>query len=164
MKIKNLHVFDIDGVLLDSSHRFKTLITEAGQEKFDLQHWKENQFRALEDTPLKHAEKYKTLLTRKNTFVIIATSRFMRAVDYQVIAEKLGEPHAYVSRLTDEQKGGLLKLNGVLRIVEDLQLNDLQKVYIYEDNINYLKMLSDGIKQHLQVEPIAYYIPSNQGI
>lgn len=162
--MKHLHIFDIDGVLLDSSHRFKTTLTESGQEKFDLQHWKENQYKALEDIPLKHAEIYKNLLTKKNVFVIVATSRRMKAVDYQVIEEKLGEPHAYISRVTDEQKGGLLKLNGILRLVNDLGLLPVKSVTIYEDNHEYLRVIACGVKQYLNVDPVAYYIPSNQGI
>ena len=65
MKPKHLAIFDIDGVLLCSQHRFKTLITNSGAEKFDLDHWRANSHKAMQDTPLPHAEIYKILLEKK---------------------------------------------------------------------------------------------------
>lgn len=160
---KTVHIFDVDGVLLCSNHRFKTVTNESGNVEIDLKYWKENQHKALEDKPLPPSEIYKKLIEQQDTFVIIATSRVMKAVDYQVIEQKLGEPHAYISRVTDEQHTGTLKLNGVLRLINDLQLK-VSDINIYEDNPENLKVLANGIKSHLQIEPIAHYIQSNQGI
>ena len=161
--IKKCYIFDIDGVLLDSSHRYRVELSKDGKQKIDLKHWRANEHRTIEDTPLPTADIYKKVLKQKNSFVIIATSRIMSAVDYQVIEEKLGKPHALISRLTNEQKGGDLKLNGVIRTLSDLNLKSTDKVHIYEDNIQYLKYIADGIKNNLNIMPEAYYIVSNQG-
>lgn len=161
--IKKCYIFDIDGVLLDSSHRYKLVLSKEGKARIDLEHWRANEHRTIEDTPLPTADIYKKVLKQKNSFVIIATSRIMSAVDYQVIEEKLGKPHALISRLTNEQKGGDLKLNGVIRTLADLNLTNINTFHIFEDNATYLKHIADGIKQQYNVQPFAHYIVSNQG-
>lgn len=161
--ITKCYIFDIDGVLLDSSHRYKVTLSKDGKKRIDLDHWRENEHKTIKDTLLSTAEIYKKVLKQKNSFVIIATSRIMSAVDYQVIEEKLGKPHALISRLTNEQKGGDLKLNGVIRTLADLKLTNINTFHIFEDNVQYLKYIADGIKQHYNVQPFAHYIVSNQG-
>ena len=161
--IKKCYIFDIDGVLLDSSHRYKLVLSRGGKARIDLDHWRENEHRTVEDKVLPLAAHYKKVLKQMNSFVIIATSRIMSAIDYQVIEEKLGKPHALISRLTNEQKGGDLKLNGIIRTLADLNLNSIDTFHIFEDNVQYLKHIADGIKQHYNVQPFAHYIVSKQG-
>jgi len=161
--IKKCYIFDIDGVLLDSSHRYKLGLSKEGKARIDLDHWRANEHKTVEDKPLPLEAHYKKVLSQKNSFVIIATSRIMSAIDYQVIEQKLGKPHALISRLTNEQKGGDLKLNGVIRVLSDLNLNNIDTFHIFEDNIHYLRHIADGIKQHYNIQPHAHYIVSNQG-
>lgn len=161
--IKKCYIFDIDGVLLDSSHRYKLVLSKEGKARLDLEHWRANEHRTVEDKPLPLSEHYKKVLKQKNSFVIIATSRIMSAVDYQVIETKLGKPHALISRLTNEQKGGDLKLNGIIRTLADLKLTNINTFHIFEDNATYLKHIADGIKQQYNVQPFAHYIVSSQG-
>ena len=161
--IKKCYIFDIDGVLLDRSHRYKLVLSKDGKARIDLEHWRANEHRTIEDKLLPLSEHYKKVLKQKNSFVIIATSRIMSAVDYQVVEKKLGKPHALISRLTNEQKGGDLKLNGVIRTLADLKLTNINTFHIFEDNATYLKHIADGIKQHYNVQPFAHYIVSNQG-
>lgn len=159
-KINIVSIFDIDGVLLDSTHRYE-IITCRGKSKINLQHWRENENKCIHDVPLPMADYYGKMLKRKNAFVIIATSRVMSALDYQVIESKLGKPHAIVSRINNEQKGGLLKFNGCLHIFEQLNLKP-REVQIFEDNIDYLKFLADGFTNK-GYNVTARYITSNQG-
>lgn len=158
-KIKHIVVFDIDGVLLDSTHRYRTVSTSKG-EKIDLQHWVENKDKCLNDSRLPTAILYDKFLNRQNTFVIIATSRIMLARDYQAIDSLLGFPDSIVSRSTNEQKGGILKIQGIQRVIEDCNLNHINlasNMVIYEDNMKYLKEICDFFKCK------GIYIPSNQG-
>ena len=157
-----LHVFDIDGVLLDSTHRYRTIQTENG-EKLDLAHWRKNEKFCYHDRPLVLAEKYKKLLNQKNAYVIIATSRIIKRNDYRLIKVKLGLPHAIVSRNNNAQKGGFLKLQGILSVMDKANLYNIKKINIYEDNIEYLKIMADGLKNALNIQPNAFYIVSNQG-
>ena len=162
-KFKEIHCFDIDGVLLDSSHRYRTIIGKDGKHKIDLNHWRENEVNCLQDPLLPMAETYKRLLLKKSAFVIIATSRIMRALDYKVIEEKLGLPDVFISRINNEQKGGMLKLRGLLHIINECNLQHIDNISIYEDNAEYLKIIADGIFQNLDINPKAFYIPSLQG-
>ena len=157
-----LIIFDIDGVLLDSSHRYRTMQTANG-EKLDLDHWRKNERYCKKDKPLELAEKYKKLLKQKNAFVIIATSRIIKSKDYRTIKVKLGLPHAIVSRNNNAQKGGYLKLNGVLSVMDKANLYNIKKIDIFEDNIEYLKTIADGLKNALNIQPNAHYVVSNQG-
>lgn len=159
-KISVVDIYDIDGVLLDSSHRYKTEVYK-GRQRIDLNHWRENEKNCIHDAPLPLAEHYEKRLNQKGTFVIIATSRVMSALDYQVIELKLGKPRAIVSRLSNEQKGGLLKLHGCLHIFEQLKLNP-KTINIYEDNAEYLKIMADGFF-NLGHNVKAHYVPSKQG-
>lgn len=156
--IKRIAVFDIDGVLLCSLHRYKTIASKKG-ERIDLQFWRENEKNCIQDKPLPLAETYKKFLKQRNTFVIIATSRVMKALDYSTIAEKIGEPDAYISRIHNGQKGGLMKLNGIKWLISECNLQHVttDNITIYEDNINYLKTLCDGLNCH------GIYVPSKQG-
>lgn len=157
-KIKHVHVFDLDGVLLDSSHRYTT-ININGKERICLDHWRENEKLNHLDKPLPLAGYYKKLLATKNCFVIIATSRIIKATDLKHITDVLGLPDAIVSRLHNKQKGAELKVKGILRIFEDCEitLTSSNNITVYEDNIEYLKGLCDTLKCN------GVYIPSNQG-
>lgn len=157
--IKKIVVFDIDGVLLDSTHRYRTIATKKG-ERIDLPHWIENCDKCINDKVLPLAMLYSKLITQKNTFVIIATSRTMRAKDYQAIDELLGMPDSLVSRNNNSQKGDNLKINGIIRAIQDCNLYHIDTqndMIVYEDNAQYLK----GICDYFKCKGI--YVPSNQG-
>lgn len=157
-KIKHIKIFDIDGVLLDSSHRYRTIVDKKG-ERIDLDHWREHEPKCIYDTTLPLADLYKCFLGRQNTFVIIATSRVLKALDYSVISEKLGEPDGYISRLHNGQKGGNLKLQGIKWLINECNLVHVlpENITVYEDNIKYLKTLCDGLNCQ------GIYVPSKQG-
>lgn len=157
-KIKFIDIFDIDGVLLDSSHRYLTIETKKGL-KIDLNHWRENEHLCLNDSVLPMAEQYKKLLEYKTHFVIIATSRILKPLDYDFIEKNIGLPDAIVSRLHNKQKGHDLKINGILRIIQDCNLShiDYRNITVFEDNIQYLK----GICDFFQCNGV--YVPSKQG-
>ena len=162
-KKTRLFIYDIDGVLLDSSHRYRTVLIGEGIEKIDLDHWRKNEKHCKKDKPLELANGYKKRLNQKNAYVIIATSRIIKSRDYRAIRTKLGLPHALISRNNDNQKGGMLKLHGILGIMDKAKLSHIKKIDIYEDNIEYLKIIADGLKNALGIIPNAHYITSNQG-
>ena len=128
-----------------------------------MNHWRKNEKHCKRDKPLELAEKYKKLLNQKNAFVIIATSRIIKRNDYRLIKVKLGLPHAIVSRNNNAQKGGILKLEGILSVIDKVNLYNIKKINIYEDNTDYLKIIADGLKNALSIQPNAFYIVSNQG-
>lgn len=154
--ITKVSIYDMDGTIVDSSHRYRS-ITVNGIEKIDLEYWRANEYRAMDDGLLPLAEQYRAELRCENTYVIIATARVMGAADYQFVNEILGKPDYLISRKPGETiSGGQLKINGLQKFFNLKQFRKADAVF-YEDNTSYLKAVCD----HFQIRGV--YIPSKQG-
>lgn len=154
--IRKVSIYDMDGTIVDSSHRYRTIQTPNGP-KIDLQYWRDNEYRAMEDGLLPLAEQYMDELRDPSVYVIIATARVMHAPDWQFVNNILGAPDYFISRKDgDTQSGNTLKINGLQKF---FNLKQFRKAYavFYEDNTSYLKAVCD----HFNIRGV--YIPSNQG-
>jgi hypothetical protein len=154
--ITKVSIYDMDGTIVDSTHRYRTITTN-GIEKIDLEYWRANEYRAMDDGLLPLAEQYRADLLCDNTYVIIATARVMGAADYQFVNEILGKPDYLISRKPGETiSGGQLKINGLQKFFNLKQFRKADAVF-YEDNTSYLKAVCD----HFGIRGV--YIPSKQG-
>lgn len=154
MAIKRVAIYDMDGTIVDSSHRYRTA---ACGTKIDLEYWRANEYRAYDDSLLPLAEQYKADLLDPECYVIIATARVMQEPDFRFVKEKLGVPDYFISRQAgDNQSGGTLKIKGLQKFFNLKNFKNASKVF-YEDNTSYLKAVCDkfGIQ--------GVYIPSVQG-
>jgi FMN phosphatase YigB (HAD superfamily) len=156
MAIKRIRIYDMDGTIVCSLHRYRTIIDERG-ERIDLDYWRENEYRALDDSLLPLVEEYWQDLDDPETYTIIATARVLHDADLEFIRDTLGEPDYIVSRKSgDTQSGKTLKIGGLAKFFNlvNFQTDD---VVFYEDNAEYLKAVCDrfGIR--------GVYIPSKQG-
>lgn len=155
-KITRVAIYDMDGTIVDSSHRYRTIVDENG-ERIDLDYWRENEYRAMDDKLLPMAEQYKADLADPNCYVIIATARVMHEPDWQFVKEILGEPDYFISRKDgDSQSGKTLKINGLARFFNLVNFKNAEFVF-YEDNVQYLKAVCDRFNIR------GVYIPSVQG-
>lgn len=155
-KITKVSIYDMDGTIVDSSHRYRTIVDQNG-ERIDLDYWRENEYRAMEDGLLPLAAQYRADLQDKNTYVIIATARVMNEPDYQFLREILGEPDYLISRPKDSSVSGkVLKINGLAKFFNLINFKDAEFTF-YEDNIQYLKAVCDRFNIR------GVYIPSVQG-
>ena len=155
-KITRVAIYDMDGTIVDSSHRYRT-ITDKNGTRIDLDHWRENEYRAMEDSFLPMYEQYKKDLADKNTYVIIATARVMNEPDWQFVKEKLGMPDYFISRPKDSNiSGKLLKINGLAKFFNLNNFKNADFVF-YEDNVEYMKAVCDRFNIR------GVYIPSKQG-
>lgn len=155
-KIHRVSIYDMDGTIVDSSHRYRTIIDENG-ERIDLDHWRENEYRAMEDSLLPMFEQYRVDLQDENCYVIIATARVMHELDWQFVNEVLGMPDYFISRRDgDSQSGKTLKINGLAKFFNLVSFKGAEFVF-YEDNISYLKAVCDRFNIR------GVYIPSVQG-
>ena len=155
-KIKKVSIYDMDGTIVDSLHRYRTIISDIG-ERIDLDFWRENEFKAMDDSLLPLAEQYKTDLRDENCFVIIATARVLRSADNEFITTVLGEPDYIISRNDGSDiSGGLLKINGLAKFFNLNNFKDAEFTF-YEDNVNYLKAVCDRFNIR------GVYVPSKQG-
>lgn len=154
--IKRVAIYDMDGTIVDSSHRYRTIVDENG-ERIDLDYWRENEYRAMNDGLLPMAEQYRQDLQDPECYVIIATARVMNAPDWQFVKEILGEPDYFISRPKDSNiSGKTLKINGLAKFFNLVNFKNAEFTF-YEDNISYLKAVCDRFNIR------GVYIPSVQG-
>ena len=155
-KIERMHIYDMDGTIVDSSHRYRTIVDDAG-ERIDLDYWRENEYRAMQDQLLPLAEQYKLDLLDPHCYVVIATARVMHEPDWQFVRERLGMPDYFISRPEDSNiSGKLLKINGLTKFFNLVNFRGADVIF-FEDNIQYLKAVCDRFNIR------GVYIPSVQG-
>lgn len=156
MAIQRVTIWDMDGTIVDSSHRYRT-ITENGKTRIDLQFWRDNEPLAMKDTLLPMASQYKADLADPTCYVIIATARVMSSPDWQFVREVLGMPDYFISRKpNDSRSGATLKINGLQKFFNLKNFRNAVATF-YEDNTDYLKAVCDKFKIN------GVYVPSNQG-
>jgi phosphoglycolate phosphatase-like HAD superfamily hydrolase len=154
MTIKRVAIYDMDGTIVDSTHRYRT---DASGMKIDLDYWRANSHKAYEDSLLPLASQYKEDLADPNCYVIIATARVMGEPDFAFVKDKLGVPDYFICRNEgDNQSGTTLKINGLAKFFNLKNFKNASVVF-YEDNVSYLKAVCD----RFNIQGI--YIPSAQG-
>jgi hypothetical protein len=155
-KINRVSIYDMDGTIVDSSHRYRTITDDKGT-RIDLDYWRENEFRAFDDGFLPLYTQYRVDILDPSCYVIIATAREMNEPDWQFVREKLGEPNYFISRPKGSDiSGKTLKINGLAKFFNLVTFKDADFVF-YEDNVDYLKAVCDRFKIR------GVYIPSAQG-
>lgn len=147
--VKSIAVWDLDGTIVDSSHRFRSL--PGG--KIDLEYWYANRHLCVQDKLLPLAKKYKRDLKLKSRLVIIATARELANADIDFIEQRLGLPDHIVSRKTQDEDTQQLKIDGIRKIVG--AFTEAQ-ITIYEDNIKNLLALTH------EFNGLGVYVPSIQ--
>lgn len=154
--IKRVAIYDMDGTIVCSRHRYRT-IKDASGERIDLQYWRDNQFRAMDDSLLPLADQYKADLADPHCYVIIATARVMNGPDWRFVNEILGAPDYFISRKDgDAQSGKTLKISGLARFFNLKNFRNASWKF-YEDNVDYMKAVCD------RFNITGVYIPSQQG-
>jgi hypothetical protein len=155
-QILKVSIYDMDGTIVDSSHRYRVIDTDNGP-KIDLPYWRANEYRAMEDGLLPLADQYMNDIRDPHCYTIIATARVMHAPDWQFVREILGEPDYFISRADgDTRSGSVLKINGLQKFFNLKQFRNADATF-YEDNTSYLKAVCD----HFNIRGV--YIPSKQG-
>lgn len=157
-KINKIRVYDMDGTIVCSMHRYRTIIDETGKEKIDLQFWRENEYRALEDKLLPMSEQYKEDISDPSVFTVIATARVLNEPDLLFIRDTLGEPDYIISRPSGfNGSGAKMKLSGLRKLLNLKQFAGIKDIIFYEDNVSYLKTVCDALGI------VGVYVPSKQG-
>jgi len=153
--INQIHVYDMDGTIVDSLHRYRTMPCNT---RIDLQYWLDNEHKAMNDTLLPLAKQYQEQLKNPEIYVIIATARVLNPVDHEFIRTVLGSPDKIISRAgrNDTRSGTALKAPPLKSLFSLKQFKNAKK-WFYEDNKTYLK----GVCDATGMTPI--FIPSKQG-
>jgi len=152
--IKRIHTYDLDGVLVDSAHRYKN--TNAGT--IDLAHWMKNRTpeNIALDTLLPHAAQYRDDCLDPFIYVIICTSRVFSVLDVGFIFDRLGAPDKLIMRPIGNVDGdAILKRRQLQRLFNLRQFGKLPRV-LWEDNLLNIDALRDLFTQSI-------YVQSKQG-
>ena len=113
MTIKQVKIYDMDGTIVCSMHRYRTK-SNNGKVAIDLQYWRDNQYKANLDSLLPLATQYQNELNNPEIYVIIATARELYQPDIDFINNILGKPNYVISRKHgDNISGKNLKINGL---------------------------------------------------
>ena len=158
MGIKKIHIYDMDGTLISSSHRYRT--AECGN-RIDLQHWQghANENHIYRDSPLPHLAQYKQDLLDPEIYVILATARECVTGDanYKYVDRRMGKPNMFIHRGQNDDRGGAeLKIQAIKPLLNLKQFKDAA-VHIWEDNKSYLDVMVCALRG------TGHYVPSTQG-
>jgi len=157
--INRINIYDLDGTIIDSSHRYRT--NEAGN-AIDLPHWREHDTpeHIARDALLPLANAYMDDMTNPWVYVIAATARACVPDDanYKYLVERLGFPHKFVHREgPDDNRGGAeLKIQAIKKLLTLRQFKGAE-VHVFEDNQSYLDKMCKALGA------IPHFIPSCQG-
>ena len=133
MGIRRVHIYDLDGTVINSDHRYRNLPNGS----IDLQYWikmatPEN---VAKDTLLPLADQYKRDILDPSVYVVVATARVMRPEDTQFLTEKLGTPDHMICRRgeDDARRDYVLKVSGLRKLFGLKQFRATAKKF-WDDN------------------------------
>jgi len=165
MAIKKIKIYDLDGTLINSLHRYRTI-----NGKIDLTHWRQNDTpeMVMNDSFLDLFEWLKVDLTRKDTFVIFATARACVKNDhnYKFLEHHGIMPDMFIHRQGehDTRGGAELKINAIKPLLNLKQFKNAT-IHIFEDNISYLHDMVIALKGDFSEgrKVVGHFVPSQQG-
>ena len=152
--LKAIHTYDLDGVLVDSSHRYRN----KSDGTIDLDYWIANRVpeKIALDKLLPHSWQYVDDILNPSIYVIICTSRVWTAIDQEFIDKELGQPDVLLMRpVGNTQADATLKRRQLQRIFNLRQFKGLPRI-LWEDNLRNIEALRDLFDKRI-------YIISKQG-
>lgn len=158
--MNEIHIYDLDGTVIDSSHRYRTITKPDGSLAIDLPYWRNNSHRAIDDTLLPMAKQFIEHCYDNSKIVMIATARVMGYWDWISIHNLLPirKVRAFIHRPEgSKEKGASMKIRGITRAIHNLELSHISQRFFYEDNLDYLEKVCYAINAK------GIYVSSNQG-
>ena len=157
---KKIHVYDVDGVLLDSRHRHRYV-----NGTLDIPHYFANctPENLARDTLLPLAEQFKADCLNREIFVIACSVRSNEDKHIKEIVTRLGVPDKLLLVGESEpdkngklQRPSFLKRRELQRIFNLIRLQNLPRT-LWEDNANTINNLKD-------IFTTTIFVQSNQGV
>lgn len=132
MRYKKIHVYDLDGVLVDTSHRYRN----KPDGTIDIDYWFANRTKEniAKDKILPLARQYQDDCINPFIYTVICTSRMYNEIDIEFIIGRLGAPDKLIMR--PEGNTGpddFLKFNQLRRLFNLRQFKKLPRT-MWEDN------------------------------
>jgi len=139
--LKRIHVYDLDGVLVDTSHRYRN----KSDGTIDLKYWLKNRTPdgIARDTLLPLARQYMADCFNPEIYVIICTSREYHALDIGYIVGYLGAPNKLIMRpVGNTEADAILKRRQLQRMFNLRQFSKLPRRF-WEDSLTNLYTCRD---------------------
>lgn len=158
--IKEIQIWDFDGTLVDSSHRYRTMICADGVERIDLDYWIRHEDQTHRDQPIAHTlAMFREACENPEIYAVIATARIWCDQSAEWAKAYDLKPDAIYSRRDREDcRGGAdLKIQAVKKLLNLKQFAKVEKIKVFEDNVSYLKKICDTFNAE------GFYFPSKQG-
>lgn len=143
--LKRIHIYDLDGVLVDTSHRYRN----NPDGTIDLDHWMRNRTREniAKDHILPMARQYHQDNLQPETYVIICTARVWHEADIEFIVGRLGAPDKLIMRpVNNTQADSVLKLQQLKSLLQLKQFQNLPVTFWDDSKINLRAMSHLGFK------------------
>jgi hypothetical protein len=155
---KKVHVYDLDGVLVDTSHRYRT----DANGKTDMLYWAANHTaeKIALDKILPMAKNYLADCLNPEIYCILCTVRSAHVLDFEFVVGQLGTPDKIlmVGEPHDSKtftKDYILKRRELQRVFNLIALQNLPRT-LFEDNAVTIRNLASMFTHTV-------YIESNQG-
>ena len=139
--LKKIHVYDLDGVLVDTSHRYRNLPNGS----IDLDYWLANHTpeKIAKDVILPLSRQYLADCLNPEIYTVICTARVYHVWDIEFIVGRLGAPDKLIMRPeNDLTPDGLYKRRELVRLFNLRQFAKLPRYY-WEDNIRNIRATFD---------------------
>jgi len=149
---KRIHTYDLDGVLVDTSHRYRN----KPDGSIDLQYWFDNRTeeQIAKDKILPLAKQYMADCLNPETYVMICTSRAYHVLDIQFIVGHLGAPDKLIMRpVGNMENDAILKRRQLQRLFNLRQFAKLPRRF-WDDNPRNLNACRDLFTQ-------VFHVPSH---
>jgi len=147
--LRQIHVYDLDGVLVDTSHRYRN----KPDGTIDLDYWFANRYKLDADTLLPLAKQYRADCANPEIYTVVCTARVYDARDVRFINSRIGKPNKLIMRPRGNMEGdAILKRRALQRIFNLRQFARLPRRF-WDDNPRNLNACRDLFSQ-------VFYVPS----
>lgn len=137
--LKRIHTYDLDGVLVDTSHRYRN----KPDGTIDLDYWFAKLHLIDRDKLLPLAKQYIADCANPEIYVVICTSRATAQCSIDFINEKLGAPNKLIMRPRGNMENdGVLKRRALQRLFNLRQFQKLPRRF-WDDNPKNLNACRD---------------------
>jgi hypothetical protein len=139
--IERIHVYDLDGVLVDTAHRYRNLANGS----IDLAYWLTNRTadKIAQDKILPLARQYHADCLNPEIYTVICTARQWHTLDVAFIVGYLGAPDKLIMRPEGNQEhDATLKRKQLNQLFALRQFNKLPKKF-WDDNLKNLSACRD---------------------
>jgi hypothetical protein len=155
-------MYDLDGLAIDSLHRYKSK-----NGNIDLEYWRENDVpeKIMQDSLMPMAQHLKDSIADSSIYVIIATARacFENDANYDFLNLHFSGYNKFIHRQgVDDTRGGAeIKIKGMKRFLGLKQFRGA-KFHVYEDNHKYLADVCYAMRD-MGFSTVGHFNPSYQG-